>query len=328
MSAYTERKDLVRQCQAIIAKGSQSFAFASSLFDPDTRDRALMLYAWCRAADDMTDGQTLGHGSAVISDQLSVHHELVRLTKRALDSNDPVPLAFAALRQVSRETGMPRHFITDHLAGFELDSKDWIPETERDLLQYCYHVAGAVGCMMAVVMGVPSDDEDTLDRACDLGLAFQLANIARDIVPDAAIGRCYLPSEWLREYSVLPELLTDDSNRGKLAIFALRLISLARCYRTSSRIGAARLPFRSRLAVLTADEVYGAIGEKVVRLNSDAWNKRVSTSRLEKLGYFFTSLLRSAGSPAKEPRTDLWTRPRHSRAADGERIVASLESCN
>ena len=53
---------------------------------------------------------------------------------------------------------------------------------EDDLLRYCYHVAGAVGCMMAVVMGVAPDDEETLRRAADLGIAFQLANIARDIV--------------------------------------------------------------------------------------------------------------------------------------------------
>ena len=54
-----------------------------------------------------------------------------------------------------------------------------------------------LGVMMAVVMGVDPADKDTLDRANDLGLAFQLSNIARDIVEDDAAGRCYLPVEWL-----------------------------------------------------------------------------------------------------------------------------------
>ena len=57
------------------------------------------------------------------------------------------------------------------------------------LWRYCYHVAGAVGVMMAVVMGVARDDGETLDRACDLGIAFQLANIARDIGEDDAAER-------------------------------------------------------------------------------------------------------------------------------------------
>ena len=50
---------------------------------------------------------------------------------------------------------------------------------------------------MARIMGVHPDDGETLDRACDLGLAFQMANIARDIVEDAEADRCYLPQKWL-----------------------------------------------------------------------------------------------------------------------------------
>src|SRR3546814_19241962 len=72
------------------------------------------------------------------------------------------------------------------------------------MLRYCYHVAGAVGCMMAILMGVDPGDEATLDRACDLGLAFQLANHARDISEDEAAARCYLPEEWLAEMDVPP----------------------------------------------------------------------------------------------------------------------------
>ncbi len=68
----------------------------------------------------------------------------------------------------------------DLIAGFALDTDGWRPRSQDDLMRYCYHVAGSVGCMMAIVMGVAPEDEATLDRACDLGLAFQLANIARD----------------------------------------------------------------------------------------------------------------------------------------------------
>ena len=86
-----------------------------------------------------------------------------------------------ALRIVVAETQMPHRFVWDVVEGFALDADGWGPRHESDLYRYCYHVAGAVGCMMAIVMGVDPSDEDTLDRAADLGLAFQLANIARDI---------------------------------------------------------------------------------------------------------------------------------------------------
>src|SRR3546814_7637202 len=75
----------------------------------------------------------------------------------------------------------------------------WRPRSEDDLLRYSYHVAGAVGVAMALVMGVDPRDETTLDRASDLGIAFQLANIARDVAEDAAADRCYLPVEWMVE---------------------------------------------------------------------------------------------------------------------------------
>lgn len=308
----TERDLIVTAARDTIAQGSQSFAAASKLFAPQTRERAWLLYAWCRAADDLTDGQELGHSTAPQASPDAAQAELEVLTKLALDSDKPVPPAFQALRLVAQATAMPRRFIADHLAGFALDAAGWRPETTADLLQYCYHVAGTVGCMMAVVMGVDPGDDDTLDRACDLGLAFQLANIARDIVPDALVGRCYLPAEWLREEGLTERDLADPQQRDKVARLAKRLVELSRPYRRSARVGAARLAFRSRLAVLAADGIYGAIGEKVFALGAKAWNQRVRVSSAGKLGLLGLATLRLIAPAADASREGLWTRPRQS----------------
>ena len=266
----SDRATLVAAARDTIAQGSQSFAAASKLFAPATRERAWLLYAWCRAADDLTDGQELGHGAASLPDPLATQARLEAMTAAALGSDEAVPMPFAALRQVARETAMPRRFIADHLAGFALDAADWRPDSADDLLRYCYHVAGSVGCMMAAVMGVSPQHEDTLDRACDLGLAFQLANIARDVVPDAVAGRCYLPRQWLAAEGLVEAELARPHHRAALARLAARLVELSRAYRCSARIGAARLPMRSRLAVLAADGIYGAIGEQVRRQRGQA----------------------------------------------------------
>lgn len=319
MTPAADRAELVAAARDIISKGSQSFRSASKLFAPAIRERAWLLYAWCRALDDLTDGQEFGHTGSAVADPAATQARLVALTDTALVSEEPVPTPFAALRQVARETRMPRHMMEDHLAGFALDSGDWQPHSEDDLLRYCYHVAGSVGCMMAVVMGVDPADEDTLDRACDLGLAFQLANIARDIVPDAQVGRCYLPMDWLAECGVSQAAIADPANRRKLAALARRLVVLARPYRASARIGAARLPVRSRLAVLAADAIYGAIGEKVVTLGERAWDQRTRIGKAGKAALFARAMVRSLGTPAALPRTGLWTRPRQSSAPAGSR---------
>lgn len=304
------RAELVVAARDTIAAGSSSFAAASRLFARPTRERAWLLYAWCRAADDLTDGQELGHGAVPAGDPMAIQTQLEALTAAALESSAEVPLPFQALRQVARETGMPRGFVDDHLAGFALDAANWRPQSEDDLLRYCYHVAGTVGCMMAVVMGVSPQDQDTLDRACDLGLAFQLANIARDVVPDAEVGRCYLPTIWLDEQGLREVDLADPRLRTVVAKLAQRLVTMAAGYRRSARVGAARLPLRSRLAVLAADGIYGAIGEKVAALGPKAWDQRVRVSGAGKAAQLGQAALRSLGSGGSASREGLWTRPR------------------
>jgi hypothetical protein len=126
------------------------------------------------------------------------------LTAQAFAGTPTGTPAFDALGVVARETGLTPAMAEDVIAGFALDVTDWHPREEADLMRYCWHVAGAVGVMMAVVMGVSPRDEDTLDRAADLGLAFQLANIARDLAEDDAAGRCYLPAQWLADADIPP----------------------------------------------------------------------------------------------------------------------------
>lgn len=306
--AALDRAALVEASFDIIAKGSKSFRSASRLFDKETRERAWLLYAWCRACDDLTDGQALGHDMKAPTDPKAAHRRIVKLTDKALAGEPTGVVPFDALGVVARECRIPRRAVTDHLDGFALDAKGWVPQTEDDLLRYCFHVAGAVGVMMAQVMGVDPEDRDTLDRASDLGLAFQLANIARDISADAAEGRVYLPQDWLNEAGLDIAALADPANGDRIAPLADRLVRLSRQYRASARVGARRLPFRSRLAVLAASNVYGAIGTKVVERGSNAWTSRTIVSDPEKLEEFTLALVQAILPAGKRSRNGLWTK--------------------
>ncbi|MEM8697429.1 MAG: phytoene/squalene synthase family protein [Pseudomonadota bacterium] len=284
-----DRSTLVAQARDTIAQGSQSFAMASKLFDPQTRERAWLLYAWCRRCDDLADGQALGHDMSVVADPQARLAEIRDKTDRALAGEATGDPSFDALGVVAKECEIPRALIDDHIAGFALDADGWVPETEEDLLRYCYHVAGVVGMMMAMVMGVPPEDEDTLPRAEDLGLAFQLANIARDIGEDADNGRCYLPRAWLAEKGIDPARLRDPQHRLALADLARRLAGLAQHYEARARSGTAVLSFRSAWAVLAAAGIYGDIARKVSAKGEAALDERVFTTRREKLGWLWRS---------------------------------------
>ncbi len=307
------RDDVVEAARRSIARGSKSFAAASTLFARPVRERAWLLYSWCRACDDLADGQDHGHGMTLVADPLARLERLQVLTEAALAGTPQSDPAFEALRIVAAETGLPHGFARDHIAGFALDAAGWAPESEDDLLRYCYHVAGVVGCMMAVVMGVDPADEVTLDRACDLGLAFQLANIARDVGEDAGVGRCYLPRAWLAEAGIDPARLMAPEYRPALVALVRRLTDRAEQFEAAARHGTPALPVRSAWAVLAAAAIYGDIGRKVARRGGHAWDERVSTSRGEKLGAALKAGWQAArrhalyrGSPATESG---WHRP-------------------
>lgn len=275
------RSTLVAHARESIAKGSKSFWFASKLFDPATRERAWLLYSWCRACDDMMDGQDHGGALSTVDDPAARLTQLQSLTTCALAGEETGNPAFDALGLVAAECAIPHAFPHDLVEGMAMDAAGFRPQTQDDLMRYCYHVAGVVGLMMACVMGVNPDDADTMQRANDLGLAFQLNNIARDVMEDAQGGRCYLPADWLEELGVSD--LLSPASRPALATLTRRLAALSAPLEASARIGAMRLPFRSRWAVLAAASIYGDIGREVARIGEAALDQRVSTSAAGKL---------------------------------------------
>lgn len=278
-----DRAALVGYARRSIRKGSKSFAFASKLFDRQTRERVWLLYAWCRKCDDMADGQDHGGAMQMVDDPAERLAAIRRLTAMAMAGERTDEPAFDCLAMVASECGLTQKMADDVIAGFALDTACWGPDSEADLHQYCFHVAGAVGIMMAAVMGVAAQDTDTLGRASDLGLAFQLANIARDIAQDADAGRCYLPAEWLAEMDIPRSEYMQPAYRAPLTILAKRLCDASEKYEASARIGAARLPPRARWAVLSAAGIYGEIARKTRAAGARAWDERIATSKSEKL---------------------------------------------
>jgi 15-cis-phytoene synthase len=186
-------------CRDAIRTGSLSFHAASRLLPEKVRAPALALYAFCRIADDAVDeGDDKADAVLSLRDRLALVYD-------GRPRNAPADRAFAGVVEAFE---MPAALPEALLEGLAWDAIGRRYDTLSGVLDYSARVAAAVGAMMCVLMRVRN--ADALARACDLGLAMQLTNIARDVGEDARAGRLYLPLDWLREGGVEPEDFLAD----------------------------------------------------------------------------------------------------------------------
>ena len=276
---------ITRHGHESIAKGSKSFALASRVLPPALRDDASMLYAWCRYCDDVIDGQIMGHDQ--IADYKTGQSErLERLradTKAALSGAETDNPVYAGLARVVKTHQIDHKHPFELLKGFEMDASERVYESVDDILDYSYHVAGVVGVMMANIMGVR--EAATLDRASDLGLAFQLTNIARDVVDDAKADRVFVPRELLKAAGapVTVDALAQSDNWSAAHKAACYQLDIAEQYYESAKVGIKELPFRCAWAISAALSVYREIGETLRAKGPKAWEQRVSASKGRKI---------------------------------------------
>jgi phytoene synthase len=251
-------------CREKLANGSRTFLAASRLLPRRVRDPAIALYAFCREADDIIDigGATEGN--------------LALLTERldAIYRNAPhCSSTDRAFSDIVHRFDIPRTLPDALIEGFAWDADGRRYETFGDVLAYATRVAGSVGAMMALLMG--ARDRSQLARACDLGIAMQLSNIARDVGEDARAGRIYLPLSWMREAGLDPDTwLADPKHSVEIASIVERLLESAdSLYRRAAR-GIAALPVDVRAGIYAAAYIYGEIGNEVRRNGHDSITRR------------------------------------------------------
>lgn len=278
-------------CRAMIRTGSLSFHAASRLLPPRVRDPALALYAFCRVADDEVDeGADKAAAVLRLRDRLD-------LVYQGCPRQAPADRAFAA---VVESFDMPRALPEALLEGLAWDAVGRRYATLSGVLQYSARVAASVGAMMCVLMQVR--EADPLARACDLGLAMQLTNIARDVGEDARAGRLFLPTDWLVEEGVDPEgFLADPHPLPGVRRVTARLLRQAEALYNRAEAGVPALPFACRPGIFAARHIYDGIGAAVARSGFDSVTGRARTSGRQKLGWLMLSGLR-AGISSVMPR--------------------------
>jgi len=286
-------------CREAIRTGSYSFHAASRLLPARYRDPALALYAFCRLADDSVDLQKEKTAAVLrLGERLDAAYA-------GRPQNAPEDRAFTAMVE---GCGLPRALPEALLEGLAWDAMERRYKTLSDVRAYSARVASTVGAMMAVIMGVR--DPNALARACDLGVAMQLTNIARDVGEDARAYRIYLPLDWLEEAGIAPvNFLRDPVPSEPVREMVRRLLAEARRLYARGEAGIAALPFACRPGIFAARHIYDGIGAQVARAGHDSISTRAHTSAGQKIGWLMLSGARAVGTAVSPCSAVLYARP-------------------
>jgi phytoene synthase len=287
-AGYASPADLA-ECRAMLRTGSRTFLAASHLLRRRVRDPAISLYAFCRMADDAIDGAD-DPGPALTW----LQERLVRIY-----AGNPLPIAAdRALADVIARFDIPRELPGALLEGFAWDAVSRRYEDLPALTAYAVRVAGTVGMMMSLLMGARAPS--VLARACDLGVAMQLSNIARDVGEDARAGRLYLPLGWLRDAGIDPDVwLAAPAPCDGISAVVQRLLRVADGLYDRSAAGISRLPLSCRPGMVAARMLYAEIGREVERRGNDFVMSRAVVSDRQKL-LVLARALAGAGRSGKD----------------------------
>ena len=255
-------------CRDLLCGGSRSFYAASLLLPRSVYEPATALYAFCRVADDAIDLAERPH-EAVIA---------LRQRLDAVYAERPMQIAAdRALADVVHQFAIPRTLLNALIEGFAWDAEGRRYEDLSSVYAYSARVAATVGAMMTLLMGVR--DPDLLSRACDLGVAMQLSNIARDVGEDAANGRLYLPRNWMREEGLDPDAwLANPMWNPALGRVVARLLDAADTLYRRADQGIGALPLRCRAGIGAARHLYAEIGHEVRRRGCNSVRQRAVVS--------------------------------------------------
>ena len=269
----TPSSDSLQACATMMQGGSKTFFAASRLLPLRIRKASIALYAFCRVADDLVDEAAPGDAPL----------DTLRLRLDQIYAGTPRDyVEDHALSMVVQQYQLPRPLLDALIEGFAWDAQGRTYDSLQDVHAYAARVAGSVGAMMCWIMGPQS--VDTLARACELGVAMQLTNIARDVGADAALGRIYLPRDWMRAAGIDPQAwLQQPVCTPALQGVVARLLDEADRLYHQAQSGIAALPPDCRAAILSASLIYWEIGHQLRRDGLDSVNHRTVVSTRRKL---------------------------------------------
>jgi len=285
-------EDSYSECHRIARASRSNFYAAFFLLPNSKRDALATLYAFMRLVDDVADeGADLAAKQRGLAKWRAALDQAITGEAQLFDGNAAVASPAAslgaatvilpALVDTMQRYKMPARYLHDLISGAEMDLTVRAYPTFERLREYCYRVAGTVGLTCTHVFGFR--DARALDLAEQLGLAFQLTNIIRDVHEDYKLGRVYLPEEDLARYGVSPE----DFGRGEATLGVRELLRFEserawQLYEEGSAL-LGLIDEDSRGALWLLVHTYSALLGRIESLDFAVFGERVRLSKAEKM---------------------------------------------
>lgn len=261
-------------CQDKAAKSGSSFYYSFLFLPPEKRRAITALYAFCREVDDIADEC---HDIVVASTKLAWWEAEIR---RAFEGTPQHPVT-QALQDGIKRYDLPMELFIEIIDGMRMDLGEVRYGDFKSLQLYCYRVASVVGQLSASIFGY--SDRKTLKYANDLGMAFQLTNIIRDVGEDARRDRIYLPQDELRQFGVSE----DDILNGRQTDEFTRLMAFqeqrAQSYYDSALAALPKADRKNQLTGLIMSAIYRSLLDEIKRDNFQVLNQRISLTPIRKL---------------------------------------------
>ena len=271
-------------CQDKAAKSGSSFYYSFLFLPPDKRRAITALYAFCREVDDVVDECSDANVA-----RTTLNWWRGQVTE--IYSGKPQHPVALALVPVVKQFNLAQEHLLEIIDGMEMDIDQPRYPDFKSLQLYSYRVASVVGLLSVEIFGY--SDRRTLKYAHDLGIAFQLTNIIRDVGEDARRNRIYLPMDELQQFGVAAaDILNTRETENFHRLMAFQIERAQRYYRQALE----HLPATDRKAQRTGlimATIYRATPNEVVASGCHVLKERVSLGTGYKLWLAFKTWLKN-----------------------------------
>jgi 15-cis-phytoene synthase len=264
-------------CTNLTKLSGSNFYYSFAFLPKPKREAMYTVYAFCKAVDSAVDEPPPG----------SDPKEELRRWRAELDlvyAGEPTWPLMISLAHHARRLSIPKAYFEELIKGVEMDLATTRYGTFEELSLYCYRVASIVGLICLHIFGPTSAHAQ--DYAVDLGMAFQLTNILRDLATDAGQGRVYIPQEDLKRFGYSEAELLGRKESPHLYEMIRFEAQRARMYYAKAQAALSSLPSKDRRALTVAEimrAVYSTILERIERPDHAVFGPRVHLSTSNRL---------------------------------------------
>ncbi|CAD6448112.1 b1b0fd73-e466-4187-9a57-cf96a570038e [Sclerotinia trifoliorum] len=303
-----------------LKRKSRSFYLASSVFHGRLRIDLILLYSFCRVADDLVDDANTDSEAREWITKLTRYLDLVYAPKETINVTDPLrprlntyiqdsfpPSSYWALRF------LPTHILSsaplyELLAGFKTDlefhqadssneARGFPIQNEDDLIAYSARVAGTVAemCLELIFHHTSTailshQRNDLIHAGARMGIALQYINICRDVTVDAGIGRVYLPASWLEKESLKPQQIVNNPTGPVIVKLRERLLEKAFAIYREARPAIEKIPGDAKVSMRVVVESYVEIGRVMRERECKITQGRATVPKLRRIGVVWKAL--------------------------------------